>query len=1285
VELSNMAGGAGVVHGFDTTLAAGDAIAIGPGLAIDPMGRTLLMPVDTQVSIPDLIEASRQKVAAGRIAALPKTSLPAASLQLAAGAKLAADVEVALGSGLPTAATGMPSAAFEDCAEVAETPPSEIARATDLYLLTIAYAEGLCGHEDVYGRLCDDACVTSTDRPFRVEGIVVRVRPLVLQSSFPASTAVALDRRHLRSRVATAYFADDALLVASLISRAGLATDTWCLGARLDGGSVVPLGIIARSGTSTVFFDAWTARRERIEPPSRRYWARRMAMRPWETYLAQILQFQCQLHDLLLDGGEPGGDDEPCRTQQDVLVDAAKFLDEIGSSYAALLAQTIQPAAQPVMVKAADLKVTDLPDGGIARIADLRKRLGVALAGAFNTPRDRVLIQGGIVELPPAGYLPVVPGSTVTVNEQVRRLVGEGLDLRYCVVRPDFVPHALEEAQHMERISLLQGLDQPTDRPRVDVLVPDGPIVRTASEAAGHGFETQVDLILGATDMTGTAGGPAPMLTTTGGASAVTIRGAGRGELLRSGGVTFALAGATEAATSARMPDLLRALARQPVGNKTATAVLEEIATASHEPLEEGQLGPVFANRLRDLAVRATDHMATARLATPLFAAGGAAPATTPAFVAPLAAGETRTVELWAAMSSDGDLSALATGRTSRIHFELLLYTPSAKPSSTRIDLDGTVLVTSVQATAGGSIAIGVFNGTGRTRGVWNGGAPTDTTSQIDKEPVRIEISAVAGQPAAVTLFVGDGADQVIQVSWTLAPLTFKVVGPLISRESQTPLFRGVATERPDVLDPASDLHARALQAIDIIAAGIDDPNFATAAKNTLFPPTGTSTSDLIVRATRDWVLFHRRRDITCDEETVRPPVAPARRYAVFGRVVDDLAEIDKIREILAKGDSASIARLGFELVDYAEFAAGRADVDTPAEAIWGDWSGWLAKHPANTVEYAAILSQPPGDGQPLSSERLSRTVDVLSKVISVDPSLQTDTLTSVPASLAVAATNGSILVVALKIATTCMRVERIDPKEFSHDFKVAVADGLAAMTVGPSSGDTPVGEATFDVDKADITSDAAALKAAWLKVGNQTPNWAVVVTAKSAPVDPLLEARARAVAGVVGDPKMDIQFITVDELPKEACPAVIFLVADPPVQVPVETECYRLFRVNSPDVVMKIEQMTSNVEVLKFLDLTKSPDLGQIHFVKGDSQIELDQATSDAVDRWKQSGNPVNRYTLVFSRAGDDAAGKQDDRQKRVEQLWGLLGVGVSDIRWKEIEQPIPDCPVLVVIYAPQ
>ncbi len=448
VELSNQADGGGVAHGYDVSLASGDGLQIGPGLAIDPRGRTLLLPQETVINIQELIEKSE---------------------------------EIFRLRGRRTVFRG---GTFEEC-EIASETPDNVVGPGDLYVITIAHAEAFCGEEDVYGKLCEEACLTSTDRPYRVEGLVVRALPLILTTPLATSKAIAISRKHFRSRVASAYFADERARIVSLISKAGLASDTWCFGAEGASGFDVPIAVISRAGLATHFLDPWIARREKMDTPAKRYWQWRMAMRPWDVYLAQILQFQCQLPGALRRTADPGAEDDPCMAAGEIIGEASLAMAELAKFYEAIgdrLAELQPLESGPT---GALLEFT----GGADRITELENRLREAGEAIFSIPRERLLIGGGIVELPSAGYLPVVPGSAIPVDIQVRRLMGEGVDLRFCAVRPDYVPHALEEAQHMERISLLQGLDDPTNKPEVDILVPNGEVLSTESQAPGRAFE----------------------------------------------------------------------------------------------------------------------------------------------------------------------------------------------------------------------------------------------------------------------------------------------------------------------------------------------------------------------------------------------------------------------------------------------------------------------------------------------------------------------------------------------------------------------------------------------------------------------------------------------------------------------------------------------------------------------------------------------------------------------------------------------------------------------------
>jgi hypothetical protein len=427
VELSNQAGGPGVANGFSTSLASGTEIQLDAGLAIDPTGQVLLLSGSQTLSIPELL----------------------------------ANNTVTQSVGAPAA-----GADFADCVAMTAASGPAVVTPSNLYLLAIAHAEAFCGSEDVFGKLCQEACITSTDRPYAVEGIVVRLLPLTLTTPLPTSTAVTLGAEHLRSRVASAYFEDERNLTGSLVSKAGLQSAVWCAGAEGASGIYVPLGVLGWTGTAASFFDSWTARRERMDTPAKRYWQWRIHMRPWDVFMAQILQFQCQLRDGLETGTTVP---DPCKDTRALVAEASTTVAELLRYY-----QTASQALATASITSTGLNLA----GGTASVTNLIQRFSQAQSDAIIQFLDRLLIRQGIIELPSAGYLPVTPGDAVSANQQVRQWMGEGVNLRFCIVTPDYVQHALEEAQHMERISLIAGIDDPQAMPDVDILVPNGKVIQ---------------------------------------------------------------------------------------------------------------------------------------------------------------------------------------------------------------------------------------------------------------------------------------------------------------------------------------------------------------------------------------------------------------------------------------------------------------------------------------------------------------------------------------------------------------------------------------------------------------------------------------------------------------------------------------------------------------------------------------------------------------------------------------------------------------------------------------
>ncbi len=916
-------------------------------------------------------------------------------------------------------------AEFTDCVDVTASPTDGVTPAGSLYVICVGHAESLCGAEDVYGRLCEEACVTATDRPLIVEGVVVRAFPLTLRTPL-ATSRVTLDRRHLRSLVASAYFEDERHVVASLISGAGLALDTWCVGAELSPVACVPLAVIARAGTTTVFLDAWTARRERMEAPAKRYWAWRMAMRPWDVFLAQVLQFQCQLHEVL--GAEPSDPSVPgpCVPQQQVLNETAKYLEAFDQSYTRHIGALSTLGELPAAFQKQDAMFR--LNGGVADLIRLRQRIDGALKVVVAGPRERVLITGGIVELPSAGYLPVVPG-VVTVNEQVRRLLGEGLDLRFCIVRPDFVPHALEEAQHMERISMLAGLDDPAAKPEVDILVPNGDLL-SESVPRLAGFDTQVRL---AGSFGAAASGTHLTTTTSAAATPLIVHGAGRAES-DGAGAAFHFAGAQEARTVRQIVDMVHGVGAfvAAAPNKRATILRDAIRTGGVETpfvravdVSDSVLSRVIS-RFGNTAVLGAAGVTTgaavpASAATTRRAAKRSAAAHADAALAANAPGPL--VGLWATLRSERDPFALRLAESTAMRVEFALTSEAQTPAATThvlLRLRAFVTFSATQAPTEGP---GGLSMTGHLSGSYSTEVFREATADAPTaEPFDVDVTLLrTGNAATGTLVARFGNASQWQfageASWGGQPFEATLKVSLVAGQklidagiqNEVEILSASALASADALAEGNPLRRLSTAALDLISeeltrAAQNGAAFADAAARLLFPPPPPPTDDLIVRGTLDWVLFHRRRTKRCGQSVPQPVPLPPRRYQLFTYHAKSQQEVDAIRRWLRTPIRLEPT---FQRVDVLEFASGAATLVTPADALVRDWT---ASQPGPTIAYGTVATSIAAD-LPLADARLRRVVQGVGTPL--DPGSNVlDVLPAVPAALAVPDADGIILLV---------------------------------------------------------------------------------------------------------------------------------------------------------------------------------------------------------------------------------------------------------------------------------
>jgi len=966
VALSNQAGGAGVVGGYYVALGGGDRLTLQPGLAIDASGRLLLLSSTVNLSIAQLIDQGRRLQASD--------------------------------------ADGGAGGDFGDCVD-ATAPPAVTTGPTDLYLVCLGHAEDFCGQEDVYGAICEPACARSAERPYVVEGIVVLVVPLSLTLPAPPKVPVAIGAEHLRSRAASAFFAREAAEVGSLISATGLTSGLFCLGSRMGGGAFVPVGVLDRAGGVTTFVDPWIARRERIETPPRRYWAWRMAMRPWDVFLAQVLQFQCQLPGALGGRGDTMPSD-PCADKTRVFGEVEVAVRNAHMYLSAVADKLKDVALGADLAKSLQLgKVSEWFSGYGALAKKITDAQKVELAA------DRLLIRGGIVELPSAGYLPVVPTSTATLEKQVRDLMGEGVDLRFCVVRPDYVPHALETAHHMERISLLDGLADPAHKPEVDILVPDGELDAEASQVTGIAFDAA---LITTTTLLREGGGATGVITesptrefpTRRFTAALAARGVARAELPATGGAAFYFAGTGKARSTEEKQQ-----------GSSGGILVERSSELSYE-LPEVQVSPyeetvaaaarrLIRQRLAERPIEQSDAIYEYR------SDGLGAHYVDPAFSADAEA-------VWLSLAIEANPLAMDPGGATACSARMVLVIPSARPVVEEIAFSGELRVRASERGADGTIVRGVLRGDVRTRFTVGG------HSKTNHQHVAVAVTLVQK---------GDGADGSVEVSLPLrggARLSVKLVGraqwtgsPIRAAASisEEVSDRGAVGERmtlredPSVALPGSARRAQALRGLDILDAVLDEPGFRASAETALFPPPAPSGQQTFVRAHADWVLFQRRRNNSCAcGDTTPRPALKVRTYRVY--VVEEQLRREKnlveltheVRQPFLKNEIPRFGANAFQEVGLVDFEGGTDRMLTPAHTLLTQ----LRRVPhGSLVFYAAVASQGEAatDGDTLQAARLSAVEKSLSAELTLaEGPAVLDVLDAIPRSVSVANADGVMI-----------------------------------------------------------------------------------------------------------------------------------------------------------------------------------------------------------------------------------------------------------------------------------
>ncbi len=961
VRLANIAGGWGVVHGLEIALRGGQ-LAVSAGLAITPAGSLVLATSEMRADLAKLLQLNQRE------AATPG------------------------------------SAAFGDCSSAPKAGVKEGAPQA-IYEITVGPVEGLCGNEAVFGKLCESACATDSRHPYWREGVVLRLRPRTLV--LPTSSAVPISAVHLRNRVASAYFALEPGQPASQVSASGLAGDVWCGGAALYGRDEVVIGLLVREGGSTRVIDAWSGRRERMDAQARSYWQGRMAMRPWAVFIAQILQFQCQLSGAL----EPGGGGFTAVDDCDRI---RLLLDRTRRELEALTSRWRQ-TGQQLLLKSGDLSKKQMTEvdshvnSTYAEIGQLSQELAVVEAGTGALPVQRMLIAAGFLDLPPAGYLPVAPGK-VALDLQLQRMFGEGVNLQLHAVAEDEIAHLLEEAQHMRRISLTRGIDDPKLREPVEIFVPEGRRVDAKAPAAGEWWQVVVQPEWANGVPQAKAENTPKVAPAAQAAKAASAKTAAKASAKTAAGAAAAgasqttdPAGAPSEASAARLNidlgDVLNGKTRIRIPGLVRTHLLDDGHPAISLVLAQDPDDGASSNASRLINQKAADgnadNTSSASAAAWLAADIGADPFDLPVGGDTSARAEVRAAiaRLAITLGASATITLLAREGTPRAGLRLRLQVDAVMHSK----IVATSGVRSVDKSDSGSLRITLERD----------GDARSGRLVVDEDPMNLADGAgvlhwrETPREAVLELVfqiarkIVDGSVKMMRAAAHAAAPASDSAGPSPVIDEQR-ISASADSRATDLLTlrlarasglaampaPASAIGTAALNALAFIADASDDAAFLVRARRRLFP-TLDQPAVQTVRASLDWVMFRRARTPLCGPACTTPTATGLEAVLVWHLEVPDQKSLDMLKKALDQGDTQALGSFKFRRVGILRY---RDESTRPEESMASVLSMWTAAQPAAQVVLGRAWEAAPATGQGWQNHFRLREMLGLIKTLTLPP-----------------------------------------------------------------------------------------------------------------------------------------------------------------------------------------------------------------------------------------------------------------------------------------------------------
>ncbi len=531
-----------------------------------------------------------------------------------------------------------------------------------------------------------------------------------------------------------------------------------------------------------------------------------------------------------------------------------------------------------------------------------------------------------------------------------------------------------------------------------------------------------------------------------------TAHGLARGETRAGGAKGFYLAAVKEAKTieaAAAATATAEAFASMPeagelgVSERAAARMRERMAEAA-EVRFDSSVAARMAGHAVEMHIRRSADAAAAAGAQP-------APAAAPT-VGVVAQPKIADIALWMEVRVDGDIFAARAGDTLNAAIEQGTYAVTQEVKAASIGLQqAKVFIEEAGPLAGGGRRVVC-----RVTGTQSQRSAKDDVAEAEDAPSAIDYRATltrSGNDAdgSVTILVGPPAIPPavdpravggfeITTTWANNSASVRMQASMVTRKVTD---NGEVTERRKELilltlklnqpafvegSPLRSASTAGLQLIEdsFVRANLASAQYADAALAKLFPRAPVTKP--VLRATRDWVLFHRRRIKDCADMPATPVPEPAiRKYALIvinGFNADTAKQIGRtLAEDIDRYPQVISSRMPAIFIGLLEFREGASALETPVTQVRTQWKDKL---PTDVAIAFLGASDAAGEDDAVIRGRIASTQTALAPIVVADPLTLTKVIPKVPSGVNLQGGEELMLAVVYKAARAQGRIVRV-------------------------------------------------------------------------------------------------------------------------------------------------------------------------------------------------------------------------------------------------------------------